>query len=291
MSKQIIPQITGARISAILGTNPYLTTDDVIRAMVREYHGSPTESTDNIATSHSANTKRSAQLAFTRKTGRMVETCAYVKYNDFIGAKPDGMIDGALVKFRSPFSLRNEAKAEFKPIQEQPHYYDLVQFEMAVTGYDECYFVQYVPPKGTALDIDYVPEQINIEPVTKDDGWINARLPAINTFYKLYESELKNKAHLEPLRVEINTPEAQTMVDYIDELDATIQAATDAKKVEIEKLIELANNKDAIICGRKLTKVTRKGGVQYAKLLKELGVDANKVEEFRGKESVSWRFS
>ena len=48
-------RITGSRVGAILGMSPWQKPADVLRAMVREYHGASTEFTGNPATDHGNN--------------------------------------------------------------------------------------------------------------------------------------------------------------------------------------------------------------------------------------------
>ena len=45
-------RITASSVGAILGHAPYATRDDVMRRMVREYHGAPEEFEGNIATEY-----------------------------------------------------------------------------------------------------------------------------------------------------------------------------------------------------------------------------------------------
>ena len=45
-------KLTGSNIGAALGVNPWKTPEDLIRQMVREYHGAESEFTGNIATEH-----------------------------------------------------------------------------------------------------------------------------------------------------------------------------------------------------------------------------------------------
>ena len=45
-------RITGSNVGAILGRSPFMKRKDVMRNMVREYHGYPSEFTGNIATNY-----------------------------------------------------------------------------------------------------------------------------------------------------------------------------------------------------------------------------------------------
>ena len=64
-----------------------------------------------------------------------------------------------------------------------------------------------------------------------------------------------------------------------------------ARKVEIiEALAKIANNKNAVINGRKLSQITRQGAISYAKAIKDLlpGADLSK---YQGKPTTYWKLS
>ena len=41
-------RVTGSSVGSILGLNPWATSDDVMRRMVREYHGAESEFKGNV---------------------------------------------------------------------------------------------------------------------------------------------------------------------------------------------------------------------------------------------------
>ena len=177
-------RITGSRVGAILGLSPWQTRDDVLRAMVREYHGAESEFKGNPAADHGNANEQRAVLAFMRETGLNVEKCGFFPYGDRMGASPDGLTDdGGVLEIKVPFGLRNGG--EFKPLAEQPHYAAQAQMEMLSAGRKHAYFAQYVAPKGDPLSPDYVPEQINVERVELDETWLDSNLDAISHFYDL----------------------------------------------------------------------------------------------------------
>lgn len=282
-----IGRITGSRIGAILGLSPWQRPADILRAMVREYHGAESEFTGNPATLHGTQNEQRALLAFMRETGLAVEQCGFFPYGDRMGASPDGLTsDGGVLELKVPFGLRNGG--EFKPLAEQPHYAAQVQMEMLATGRKHAYFAQYIAPKGDPLAYDYVPEQIKIEHVEADPDWIDTHLPAINEFYQWYLAELDNPEHLEPLRVQVDTPEAGILLAKLDAIRARKKADEAREKELLSQLVKLAGEKNASIHGRPLTQVVRAGNVQYAKIPELKGVD---LEQYRGKASSYWKFT
>lgn len=280
-------RITGSIVGAILGLSPWQKPADVLRAMVREYHGAESEFTGNVATEHGQAHEQRAMLAFMRETGLLVEKTGFHEYGDRMGATPDGITsDGGVLELKVPYSLRNGG--EFKPLADQPHYETQVQMEMLATGCGHAYFAQYRSPKGDPLADDYVSEAMLIERVEFDPSWIDKNLPAINAFYQLYLSELDNPEHLEPLRVQIDTPEVGLMLAELDAVRERQKKDGAREKEIIANLVQLAGEKNASVFGRPLTKVVRKGNVQYNKIPELKGID---LEKYRGKDSSFWKFT
>ena len=284
-------RVTGSSVGAILCLCPWRKPEDVLRAMVRDHHGAESEFQGNPATDYGTRMEIHAKLHFEKVTGLVVDPVGFVTYSDWLGASPDGLIgDTAVLEIKCPFKFRKEPNPVFVSLLEQPHYYAQVQIEMLVTGRNTAYFVQYAPAYGDVFDADYREEKAHIVTVSRDEEWLDENLPKLKAFHDIYLSELDNPAHLEPLRVELNDDESLKILDQIGDLYDAIHNATEARKAAIDRLIDMAGGNDALIHGRKLTKVERKGSLQYAKLLKDHPIDVD-LEGYRGKGSVSWRLS
>ena len=279
-------RITGSKVGVILGLSPWQKPSDVLRAMVREHHGAPSEFLGSVATDHGTNNEQRSVLAFMRETGLNVEKCGFFPYGDRMGASPDGLTDdGGVLEIKVPFGLRNGG--EFKPIAEQPHYAAQVQMEMLSSGRKHAYFAQYVAPKGDPLSPDYVQEQINVERVELDETWLDSNLDAISHFYDLLLSELNNPEHLEPLRVVID---AQEVLEEIDMLRARQKADEAREKELLSVLIKQAEGKNALVNGRKLTLSKDSKSVAYAKAIAELAPDAD-LNKWTSVKRGSWRLT
>src|SRR5690606_40540064 len=108
-------RITGSIVGAALGLSPWQKPADVIRAMVREYHGAESEFTGNIATDHGNMHEQRAMLAFMRETGLSVEKCGFFPYGDRMGASPDGLTsDGGVLELKVPYSRSEEHTSELQ---------------------------------------------------------------------------------------------------------------------------------------------------------------------------------
>lgn len=282
-------RMTGSRIGAILGDSPWQTPANIMRAMVREFHGAESEFSAQFVADHGNMHEQRAMLAFMRETGLTVEQCGFFEYGDRMGASPDGLTsDGGVLELKVPYSLRNGG--DFKPLADQPHYCAQVQMEMLATGRGHAYFAQYRAPKGDPLAHDYVPEAIKIERVEADPEWIDSVLPRLNEFYRQLLLELDNPAHLEPLRVQVDTPEAGMLIAELDDVRERMKADKAREKEIIQTLVAASGERDAEIHGRKLTHVAGRKSVAYAKALAELAPDAD-LSNWTSISKDSWRLT
>lgn len=269
-------RVTGSVVGGILGLSPFMTREDVMRAMVREYHGAESEFTGNIATQWGEFHEPEASRAFTDKTGLAVQPCGFFPHMEWLGASPDGLVgDDALVEFKCPFNLRDGG--EHKSIEDMPHYYAQMQIEMLCAGRGKTYFFQWAP------------HDTKLETVLLNEGWLDDAIPALFAFYEEYLRERENPdEYLAPKRVEINTNRAIHLISEYEELQEAEDRAKERKKEVLDELVKIAKGKNALIGGRKLTKVEKAGAISYAKAIKEIAPDAD-LEQWRGKPSEYWR--
>src|SRR5690625_4312333 len=274
-----VGKLTASRVGAALGINPWQKPDDLIRAMVREYHGAEPEFVGNVATQWGQNHEPLAVLDFMSETGNAVEEVGFYVHpeHEWIGASPDGFVgDDALIEIKCPFSLRNGGA--FKSITEQPHYHAQIQVQLAVTDRNTCYFYQWAP-HGTKTEV-----------VGFNHDWWAENLPRLHEFYQRYLEELDNPAHLAERNQVINGKRYEELLARYDELRCIQDNARAEQKEILDALVEAAGGTSAEICGRKLTRVERKGSVSYAKVVKDHLPDID-LEPYRGEPSASWRLT
>lgn len=167
-------KITGSVSGAILGLNPYMTPEAVMRRLVRDYHGQESEFTGNIATEYGQNHEPLALIDYINKTGNAVDEVGFFVHPvyDWLGASPDGIVNNETVlEIKCPFSLRNELLPQFKSIESQPHYYAQLQLEMACTGKEQAHFYQW----------NQYADSLEIVPFNQQ--WFNDNLPKLKAFY------------------------------------------------------------------------------------------------------------
>lgn len=272
-------RVTGSVAGAILGCAPYMTRDDAMRAMVRAWHGAETEFKGNVATEYGVQNEADAISQLEMELGIEVDPVGFFPYEDWLGASPDGAVKGGNegVEVKCPYGLRGDDNPQFKTPLQQPHYYAQMQIELLCTGWDEIIFYQWAPHGSQVYH------------VTPDQRWLDENLPKLRQFHAEFLSEIDNPAHLEPLRVEINTQDTRRLIDEYDQLSEAIDNATERRREIQATLVKSAGERDALIWGRKLTLVERKGPVSATKLLADHPeIDG---EKYRGKSSSSWRLS
>lgn len=279
-----VGMITGSRVGAILGMSPFSKPADVMREMVREYHGAEREFKGNIATEYGNDNEDRAISAFEDLAGCFVESTGFHKHADheWLGASPDGFVHAggkkSVLEVKCPFGKRNGG--EFKPIYEQPHYWAQMQIEMACTGLDHCEFVQWNPADG-----------IGHVPVEFDAAWFDENLPALKAFHDEYleviNSEELSAPHLEALEVERDDDEWSAAVDRYKLADAAAKQAKTEADAAKKALVELSMGRKSRGFGALVYPVKKDGSISYSKAVKELIPTAD-LEKYRGKSSESW---
>lgn len=277
-------RITASAVGAILGNSPFASRDDVMRRMVREWHGAESEFTGNIATEYGTFHESGALAEYQMETGNAVDAVGFITREDWAGCSPDGLV-GLVGGFeiKCPFGKRKmAADDQFKPLADQPHYRDQVQFSIWVCERAWWDFYQWSPGAGGESRSDLHRE-------TPCSKWRASALPKLRQFYAEYLHERDHNAapYLEPKRVVIDTLEAARMVAEYDELQEAIDRATERKKDLLADMVKAAGGKNAVFAGRNLTLTERQGAIAYAKAVKELAPDAD-LEKWRGKASSFW---
>lgn len=273
-------RVTGSAIGAILDIDPNATRADIMRRMVRQYHGAPSEWNGNIATQWGTTHEMEAMEDLQAHLGQVITPASFVTHPEmnWLGASPDGYVgDDFLVEIKCPFGLRDkEPPVEFKSVEDQPHYYAQMQVQMFCTGRQKCYFWQWTPRDAKLIVVDYDPD------------FIAETIPKLREFYMEFLAACDDPGdHLEEPRIVIDTPRALQMIAEYDDLIDAIAKAEDRKKELLETMVEMAKGKNAIFGNRKLTKTEKKGSISYAQAIKVLAPGAN-LEPWRGKPSSFW---
>lgn len=271
-------RITASMVGAILGHAPYMTREQAMRSMVRDAIGEPSEFTGNVATDWGNANESNAAFEFEMMTGIPIRASKFITKEDWAGCSPDGLCgDGSGLEIKCPYGIRKDPNPTFKGLDQQPHYYDQVQFSLWVTGWSDWYFFQWTP-HGRLLS--------EVKPSL---DWQEINLPKLRQFYAeyLHEAEHNADAYRAPLRQVIDTPEARKMVAEWDDIAEQLELLNERKKDLLDQIVMACNGGNAEFAGRKLTLTKRKGSVSYAKALKDLAPDAG-LSKWTGAETEFW---
>ena len=267
-------RVTGSKVGAILGLSPWSTADEILRTMVREYHGAEREFTGNVATEWGTANEPGAMLDYELETGNTIIPAFFETRGDIFGASPDGYIgEDGLIEIKCPYSKRDaDSPDAFKPLEDQPYYYAQIQFQLYCTGRQWCDFYQWSPRAQRLERVDYSPE------------WIAENLPRLEAFHARYLEELDNPAHLKPLRSFLEADDL--LAEYL-QAKADKEEADQRMKAALDALVERAGGQNASVGKYKLTRVTRRGAVSYSKVVKDYLPDVD-LDAYRGKDVDYW---
>ena len=273
--------ITGSRVGSILGVSPFSSRADVMREMVREYHEAPREFMGNIATDWGTEHEDEAIAAFEAGSTHLVLSTGFHPHPNHarIGVSPDGFVLDSLIEVKCPFGIRNKRVPDFKTVKDVPHYYAQMQLQMAVTGRDSTYFVQWTPH---AMDVAVV---------IAEKGWLDGHLHTLNKFIEEFDEIVASE--------ELSVPFLEDKENLrLDEEWTSLEDQYIAAKGSVDAaLAELAEIKDLLVYeaeGKKtrgdrmlVFPVQKSGSIAYSKAVKSLLPGAD-LEEFRGKTSTTW---
>ena len=273
-------RITGSVVGAILGLSPFMKPADVMRKMVRDYHDAESEFTGNAATEYGTFHEKIAKMDFEMEHDKEVQEVGFYTFQDWLGASPDGLIgDDGLIEIKCPYGQRDKNPPVFKNIKQQMHYYAQIQVQLFVTQRTVCAFYQW-SPHGSTL------EHIPLNP-----KWLEKNLPMLKLFYEAFLEERefpRAQKYLDDNHQQVNylddyVAEYISLKDKIDELEVK-------RKELLNTIVSACGDKDSIINGHKLTKVTRTGSVSYAKAIKDLCPDAD-LTPYTGQPTEFWKLS
>lgn len=276
--KQRKGKITGSNIGAILGVNPYKKPADVMREMVREYHSVEPEFSGNIATEYgTANEATAVQsLEMFHLSAPVEETGFHVHLEyEWLGASPDGLIgDDGVAEIKCPFGQRDKNPPVFKSLFDQPHYFAQTQIEMACTGRTWCAFYQW-----SQHGDDYHEQAFS-------QAWFDEALPKLKAFYDAYLIERKNpERYLKPRHEEQNERFIVEMVEEYKDLKQQAKTIEEQARDVLLNIIKECGERESEINGAKLSRVERKGSIDYKAVPQLEGVD---LEQYRKAPSQYW---
>lgn len=267
-------KISGSRVGAILGVNPYSKPKDVLRAMVREALGAETEFKGNADTERGNRLESTIVGLFEVETGLVVRDSPPLQVHPnykWLAASPDGFVgDDELIEIKAPRKI--------KTLEEVPHYVAQIQLQLECTGRKLCYFVQY-QEDGDLLDI---------QEVRHDPNWIKDNFEKLDMFLSEYNEIIADKSrHAEFLEDETLIREDDDFISTAMELadiSAQLRQLSALEKDYKAKLIDLADGRKCKGGPVTIYPTSRKS-VDYKTALADAGV--TDLEKYQ-KETTSW---
>lgn len=272
-----VGRITGSRVGAILGVNPYSTRADVLREMVREYHGAEREFQGNDATRYGEEMEPSVLAAYERQQGCMSygggDCIVHPKY-DFLAVTPDGLVgDEGMVECKAPY------RGTYTHWQEKQYYEAQMRLQLACAGRAWCDFA-VLHRDGT----------LHVSRLEHEPEWLVGVLPSLEAFMAEYQEAIANPEPYIGERVAVMDTDFRWRA-AAKEYRLAAQQMELAKAAEAEarrKLLELAESagsKTVKGCGVQVIRSERAGSIAYAKAIKDLLPDAD-LSPYTGKPST-----
>ena len=266
-------RITGSRCPGVLGLSPYTTRAKVLREMVRQFAGKESEFKGNVATRHGQDNEAGAIAMYAAQSFDAVHSeQAFIVHpeHDFLAVTVDGLVgrDG-MIEVKCPY------RAKYATTAERPDYLAQMQLQMACSGRKWCDFVVMIDGA------------ITVDRVTFDPDWLPSVLPTLAEFMEVYRDAISHPDNISEYCTDAERTDAEwaeAARRYLN-TSAEIAVLEAAKKIQRERLLELAGDAGASGGGTQVIRSERAGSVAYAKASKDLAPDAD-LSAYTGKPTV-----
>jgi len=268
-----VGRVTGSRVGAILGLNPYSKRSDVMREMVREHFGADREFTGNEATRHGEMKEPEALAKYEALAGEMTYGGGAIilhPIHDFLAVTPDGLIGDGMIECKAPF------RGDYTHWNQKPYYEAQMRLQMECAGRKWCDFV--------VLQRD---GEIHVSRIKHDQNWIVQVMPILKGFIDDYNQTLSCDESFAPHLQDKERSDKQWESAASDYLD-TLAAFNDIEKIlqnKRQSLIDLAGDLSTKGAGVHVIRSERAGSVSYAKAIKDLAPMAD-LAAYTSKPSV-----
>lgn len=257
-------RITGSRVAAILGLNPYQSRADVLRSMVREHFDAAPEFVGNDATRYGQKMEPTAIAKYEAERGVMTFGGGeLVKHpdHDFLCVTPDGCVgDDGLIECKAPF------RGNYTHFDAAPYYVPQMHLQMHCTGRQWCDFA--VLQRDGAL---------HISRLNRDESWLAKHFPVLLGFMDDYAlALLEPDAHLADK--DRGDADWRAAADVWRDAQARLAEAKRAADKARDALRALAGDASARGAGVQVIRMERAGSIAYARALKAIAPDADLSE-------------
>jgi putative phage-type endonuclease len=260
--KQRLGKISGTAVGVLERVNPYRKTEELVRDMVRDLAGAPSEFKMVPAVEHGQMMEDVAKCWYERTFDLVVDETDFVthpKY-DWLGASPDGLVglDGA-IEIKCPYPQYTKAPYSVFDTKKKM-YLRQCQLVMEVLDVEWLDFICYLAPHKDAHP------EYNIERLHREEGWLHQLLdgqllptPASGTvpridLYKEWHEHIMCQFNDKKIR-DNHLGDKKTMFEVVENEALSVLSAAMTKKAKIESQVssELAEIAilDAVIADSK----------------------------------------
>lgn len=278
--------VTDRHIAALEGHDPNLSPDDAIREVIRVACGAESEFNANPASEYSEKMRDVAIDAYEMEFGEAVrwkgEEAKYqidvvsivCRLHGFLSLTQD-----AIIYVVTPYGWRNAESAKgIADAAKTDKIMARCHAQMLAAGANFCLVWAWCPAGGEDFML-----AAKYGDIFKGAG--------LHRVIDAYNDPATRDAALEPKRIKIEDENAEQLVDEYEEMKAAEANAKERQREIMDDLISLSGGRDVEIAGRKLTRVVRKGSVDYSKFAKKHAPDDVDWEKWRRKGSESWRLT
>lgn len=308
-------KISGTAVGVLEQCNPHRKPEQLVRDMVRDLAGAPSEFKTSPAVEHGTAMEPVAKAWYEKAFGVRVDETDFVVHPmySFLGASPDGLvgIDGSL-EIKCPYP--RWTKAPYSVFDDKKlMYLRQCQLVMEVLDVEWIDFLCYLAPNETSHP------EYNIERIHREQNWLHeplsrSLLPAPDTgtipridlyvewheyIMSEFESPTKRKAHTDDMPDVYEVVQDEDLTSLTNSLRrrAEIQSKISVELAELEVIDRAVNDLKKVVAEKHRRNVTdgetqlqvinRKGTFNYREAFLVLGGDAAllakglDVEEFR----------
>lgn len=196
--------------------------------------------------------------------------------NDFMIASLDGLSEDekSIVEIKCPKKVDHELA---KKGQVPRHYYAQLQHQLACCGLDMAYFYSFDGEQGCIVE------------VYKDASYIDTMVKREEAFIKCVR-QFCPPSLCEKDYIEVIDPKWEMLSKKYVKLKRLLSNLETKEKEIREELIHIAGGLNSTGNGIKLSKVVRKGSIDYDAMLKQEKIQVN-LERYRKPSIESWRIS
>lgn len=255
-------KITASDASVIMGVNPWVSP----LKLYNEKMGLSEPREKTFAMQRGNDLEEPARQCFEKKTGLTVfPRVVFHPENDWMMASLDGISlnEKHIVEIKCPLKFS---------LNIPDHYFAQIQHQLACTELDMCYYFVFDGTDGQFVEVNR--DQQYIESLIKKENEfyqciVNKTSPIINPDYVMRSDDFWNE----------NAKNWKQVNDQIAQLEK--------KEKELrETLIQTSGGSSSQGAGIKLSKILRKGNVNYKNISELVGVD---LEQYRKNDIETWR--